>query len=176
MWSASFRLRDGGIKFMRVDRRHSHAAVDQAAGWRRLRTEKSAISRRESSCRGPSQAGQWRSLKPPKRRTRLQRRQPRTHPLEPARPFRGCRGDNLILHLRIAQLWSAAACCRFLAGQLAGRNLAPIPSHCERLAHRLPSPQRTASKLAGGKRQQAAALQSSAEEFAPTSQGRSSSR
>jgi hypothetical protein len=121
------------------------------AGWRRLRTEESAVSRRESSCRGaessrsmeeserPRSGGPDFRGAPPGHRgwpraklcgqvirnswgsQSIALRPPRTHPLEPARPFRGCRGDNLILHLRIAQLWSAAACWRFVAGQLAGR-------------------------------------------------------
>jgi len=49
------------------------------------------------------------------------------------------------LQQRCARVWSAAACCRFCSGQLAGR------------VFERPTP---ASRLAAGKRQQAAALQS----------------
>jgi hypothetical protein len=123
-----------------LKRRHGHRCdytpnfrlKCKTVGWRGLGMEESVILRRQSPCRGLSLGGSMeKSGHPPKRVARLQRRQPRTHLFKPARPLRGCRGDNLIVHLPMAQLWSAAACCRFVAGQLAGRNLAPNPSHCE---------------------------------------------
>jgi hypothetical protein len=55
-------------------------------------------------------------------------------------------------------LWSAAACCRFPSGQLAGR--APVWR---------PWGGKAASKLAGSKRQQAAALQGAYGAFNPAS-------
>ena len=51
------------------------------------------------------------------------------------------------VHLK-TRFWSAAACCRFCSGQLAGRAALPLTLAEE-----------AASKLAGSKRQQAAALQ-----------------
>jgi hypothetical protein len=65
------------------------------------------------------QKQQWLLRRDPKRGMSLVWAQ-RAHALKPACPFRGCRGDNLVLHLFLAKLWSAAACCRFVSGQLAG--------------------------------------------------------
>jgi len=60
----------------------------------------------------------------------------------------------------LAELWSAAACCRFTAGHLAGRDGGGETRARTRSRARWTAPHRTASKLAKKKRQQAASLQS----------------